>query len=615
MSRNKKVRRKVYEPHKTHLPKNFVFKHFDVFTMPFLKVKDRIKSNGIITDENIKLCKFVDKAILEYKYLGKYNFQNIVHYLAICSSVAVARTGLYFRRITEDYLNDTIFSIFETLKISDFMIGDIEEELGMSVPIYNNLFVNTNIIEPAPFVDTLSFYTLMFALQKKNAVSVFDYISTFIVIIDSLIQLNKKKELALKEDDKYEIRLLTTEILWTETGVSVLSDFIKYLFDKASDELDNTQSFGTHVFEYLEKINITNSMDDIEDYFKNNIYTLNHFLANKGEFTVSEIPLNVKINRIDPSNHVIKLLNESSAKDIVVFPSDKKEKYDDGTNSHENEMLNEMLISVIDTQNCRILSNEYSNQLRMFDVMRDIYRQKQKENNELSKKISCMEKTINQERTKAQNYKTHSRELRDQIKNYESRLEELDTHKIDNLEKTVEDQRTSIIQLKKELSDTQSKLNNKKHKENKKDDKITSLEQENARLKEQLEMLMKEKDELQEIVDYVSEQNNDIEVQDDDFSDESLQIAAICRLTFFVPVWVNSKPLEKLFPNSKFIKLQEDSNFDIGSSSQGVILCTKGAAHATYYMITNQCEKYGIKLTHVPSYGVKTMFNAAINAL
>lgn len=625
-NKNKKIRRRIYEPERMQTSKEFIFCCFDFFTIPFSGLKNRIVSDNL-TDNYKKTNEYFNKLISEYKYLGKYEFPNVLHYLAISASTSVARTGLYFRKLTDEYLNDVIFFVFDSLKITDTMIGDIEEQLGMSIPIYNSFFVNNNIVESTPYVDTLSYYTLMFTLQKKGYIGILNYVFTFCVIDESLKKLYKRKEKAIKENDIYEIQLITTEILYAETSCSILNDLMNYILKNAVVDLAENSSSCCESIDLIERIKSMfnesqetqrdNDEATIEEFFKEYIYSLNGFIENHNNhnFSIADIPLNVKIKRIDPSDHVIKLLNESTAKDIIVFPNEGECENNPGEYTHSNETLNEMLTGVIDTQNCRILTNIYSNQLRSFELMRGLYSQREKEKADILRKISCIEKNLKHEKTKTQNYKAHSRELRNQIKTYEDKIKTLDPQKISNLENTVNDQKIYIAGLQKDLSDAQNKLNNKKHKNTKKDEKINSLEQENEKLKEQLEILMKEKDELQDIVDYISEHNDDTDVQEDDFSDESLQIAAICKLTFFVPVWVNSKPLEKLFPNSKFIKLQEDSNFDIGPSSQGVILCTKGAAHATYYMITNQCEKYGIKLTPVPSYGVKTMFNAAINAL
>ena len=188
--------------------------------------------------------------------------------------------------------------------------------------------------------------------------------------------------------------------------------------------------------------------------------------------------------------------------------------------------------------------------------------------------------------------------------------------KINELTQEITELRTQNSELKQSSSADRSKSSKYKT-------KIDSLQEETEKLKKEQERLQYAYAEQKEITETLNEELKELiqlytateENNDRSFSEDDLNKAQNAKLTFLVPSFVDSTPLEQLFPNSSFFKVQEMPTFDIGYANQGIVMCTKGISHPTAWRVENQAKSYGKPITYVASYGLRSMFAAAIGLL
>lgn len=146
--------------------------------------------------------------------------------------------------------------------------------------------------------------------------------------------------------------------------------------------------------------------------------------------------------------------------------------------------------------------------------------------------------------------------------------------------------------------------------------RIESLESSIEEQNKQIAKLGREKSEFQELCESLTNDMTSFykgaNTTDDLFSDENIETAKKCEFAFFVPSYVDSTPLINYFPNSRFIKSQENDTFELGSSTKAIIMCTKGIPHGTYWRAEKQANQLGIEVVEIPSFGVRRIFGTAV---
>ena len=214
--------------------------------------------------------------------------------------------------------------------------------------------------------------------------------------------------------------------------------------------------------------------------------------------------------------------------------------------------------------------------------------------------------------------KSRTKKLQKDFNALSKKISDGDNPEIERLTSRVNALKLQLDETSTKLEDTKKELAAKTNKDARfeariknLEDQLNSLKKENARLKSS----------LNESNDIIEDLNNDLEnihsfaSPDEAFSEEDVALAKNCDFVFFVPTFVPTQKLEELFPNAKFIKASHNVSFDVGFASSKAIVCTKGLKHSAYWRIQVQCERSNIPIVPVTTYGVKTIFDIAVNEM
>jgi uncharacterized phage infection (PIP) family protein YhgE len=236
-------------------------------------------------------------------------------------------------------------------------------------------------------------------------------------------------------------------------------------------------------------------------------------------------------------------------------------------------------------------------------------------------RIELKVKQSKQWQEKAENYKAHARKLDKELKELKLTTALYDKSAIEQLKNKNNQLMEEISSTRTELAELQNQISGQDNKDRKQKTRIKNLETTNAQLKEQVQLLREELNSANKTIETLNETIEELSMQEQNieedietiFTEENRRIAENCEFAFFVPDFVDYKPVEKLFPKSKFFVLHDGTQFDIGTSVKGAIICIRYASHSQDKKVKAQCERYDVPYVPVNSYGTKTLFMEAIN--
>lgn len=595
--------------------------YLDPVTSLLFDIRD---NKSISKKENIT---DINKLLSDYRFLGKYKINDLLGYLDVMSADALSKLtaatdenmcafdkmcNRFIRESTEIF---TCINYYNKEKSFIEHIMQTERCMGLYRPQIKCTTFSISLI-----VNISLFSSIMRFCVENQLLAFTEYLCSHQFIIDYLVlntkSLNKKdamlkKELNMSDEVFVEICKTTSQrdYLSSEAAGMIFLDFLKY-YSECIKELDPNAS-NENLNGYLKVVHekgnsiFFHDQDDIIKFIEDHILVVEEI--KEYPELLEKMPVNFFADRIDADGDRFLCtmdvgVEELSNQEMI----DEIEEHIDIKEIILNEEQNIEMILVCAY---RELCNDFAAHVAMAMIFSDI-------KSDYNKKIERLKCNLSSEKQRSSDYKNYARKLRKKNNELEVNIKGMDAESVERLKIQISEQSALISDLKKENVDLKNQISLKKYKTEKKDNKISSLEEEIRKLKNRIalmESLAEESDD--EELKEKSEQEIIEELNDENLTDEDYSIAKSCKMAFFVPVWVNSVYLQNLFPNSKFIKLQEDTNFDIGSSVDGVVICTKGTKHATYYKILNQCENYNLQYVPVSSYGIKRMSKAAINLL
>lgn len=213
--------------------------------------------------------------------------------------------------------------------------------------------------------------------------------------------------------------------------------------------------------------------------------------------------------------------------------------------------------------------------------------------------------------------KSTLRKKNKEIQSLEKTVAKDSSEEIECLQKKNDALAEELSRKQKEIQENQSELNTCRTKYIRYKTRIETLTQQTESLKKQNASMGEELKEKDEVIKSLTEDyasmfpNNNTQP---DISDEDIEIAKLCKYVFFIPSFANSliPIIQNYFPNSKVIRSQENDTFNIGTSTDGVIMCTMGIKHGTYWRLRTQCESLNIGIAYVNSCGLKSFFTCAV---
>lgn len=537
--------------------------------------------------------------IKTYEFLKKYKFRYLFDYLDIVSSVAI----LHGRIIENEpfipdleQIKESVMEAVDRLSINrrPFMhaIGDNTD----LIYYYHYKFNNMNL-ETDSFSDLFLIHKMYRQLALNGYIEIKYYISVFqSILFASTVTKDELEAVELSGDDdniaKYEDLLF-----YFEAASYILLDLIKFIL-RFSD--DDTTSVLTEL--YCDQFSdpdrlFYHSDEEIEEYIERDILKIDEGV-NKGKNNFEIMPLDYILKRTSFAGTDYEDIKGCGMNTL-------------SPNNCYSEMdMSEYLIRQIDRDRSNLLILSFITRLNSMIIMYTRLDKEKKKVTEQERQCNSLRANLEKEKANTENYKRHSRELRKTNAELETKLHQLSEHRQEELKDKLEQKDKVISELKAELEKIKNEYSTYVYKLDKRDNKIAKLEDEVAELNRTVTELRSNTAEIipEELYADEADEVKSVEL----YCDRNLEIAKTTKIGFFVPAFVDIAPLKKLFPSSKFIIMNEDTNFDVGSSVTGAIVCTKGAKHSTYREVINQCNKYRLKYRLVSTYGINTMFNAAM---
>lgn len=592
---------------------------------PLRHRNELVASEGIknVTSENKRQYDEVAKCIQEFTLNSTTSFRDPLWYLDVMA--AAAMTNLFVEEIDGRPLPSslTFMSIYDIL--TDVYAEMQKNNIGLdykSVDINYPEYIQTALPPLSDKSETVNYFikvlTILFFYHialKDGGISLSDYLSIYYYIgkyilykYNSIYSEFKKtgfsdiEEFANKEYPELylylsahsvcnrlitEIRSSSSVFEGSKTDIDELTDTIRDKIDKSL--LLKAADMGNNFDNYIVKIR----WDNPDGYY---FMDLPNKLIRAGGLYRKMYADKISVRPFD-FDVLVKEGNDAEFKEL----SDADNRLYKMLVNNRGMITDQLILCITDTINEIVLKNSVDHSIDSF-----------------KEKIAKLEEQIKNEKNNTIEYKKHCRDLRKINQKLMNDMKKYDKKRVEELNETIAKQRNEIASYKNEVTELKKELSSNNYKQEKHSGRVEKLENENRKLRDSVIELEKQLETAvatnQDLKNLITDINDTSQELVDIFTDENLEIAKSCKLTFFVPAFVRCDALRTLFPNSRFIVVDSEV-YDIGRASEAVVICIKGISHSLYNNLVSQCDRYGVSYVPVNSFGTKTVFTAAVNAI